>query len=325
LFNIVKQDNMKAFKSIIEFQKVFGTEDVCREYLEQQKWNGTPACTCCGSTKVTRFAKDARRFQCNEKACRKQFSVLTGTFAENTKIPLVKWFLAMYLLANHSKGISSLQLSIWLDCTQKTAWFLNHRIREMLTDRSGDLLTGTIEIDETYVGGSDRNRHQNKKKGKGSKAMVVGAVKRKVTEEVDGKTVTTEPSKVKVKVIPSADIPSIQQFIKDNVKEGENMVTDESHAYNKVKDKYNHDTVNHRAKEYVRGIVHTNTIEGFWNILKKQIDGIHHSVSTKHLHRYCNESAYRYNSKEVAQDERFAVALSNCSGRLRYQDLIATI
>ena len=314
---------MKAFTSIIQFQKEFGTEVACRQYLEQQKWNGTPACTCCGSQNVTRLSKDARRFQCNEKGCRKQFSVLTGTFAENTKIPLVKWFLAMYILNNHSKGISSLQLSVWLDVTQKTAWFLNHRIREMLTDRNADLLSGTVEIDETYVGGSDKNRHEKKKKGRGAHAMVVGAVKRKVTKEVNGKTVTTEPSKVKVKVIPSADIPSIQEFIKDNVKEGENMVTDESRAYNKVKDKYNHDTVNHRAKEYVRGIVHTNTIEGFWNILKKQIDGIHHSVSPSHLQRYCNESAYRYNNKDVAQDERFAAALANCNGRLTYQQLIA--
>lgn len=317
---------MKAFTSIIQFQKEFGTEDACREYLEQQKWNGTPACTCCGSINVTRFCKDARRFQCNEKACRKQFSVLTGTFAQSTKIPLVKWFLAMYLLANHSKGISSLQLSIWLDVTQKTAWFLNHRIREMLTDKNPELLTGTIEIDETYVGGSDKNRHEYKKKGRGAKAMVVGAVQRKVTEEVNGKVTTKSRSRVTTKVIPNADIKSVQEFIKDNVKTGENMVTDESHAYNKVKLSYTHETVNHRAKEYVRKdnkAVHTNTIEGVWNLLKKQIDGIHHSVSAKHLQRYANESCFRYNRSGVTQDVRIADALSNIHGRLKYQDLIA--
>src|SRR5579862_3038515 len=119
---------MKSFKSILEFQKHFSNEDVCRQFLELQRWGGTPCCTECASTNVTRFKNDARRFQCNEKGCRKQFSVLQGTFAENTKIPLTKWFLAMYILNNHSKGISSLQLASWLDVTQKTAWFLNHRI-----------------------------------------------------------------------------------------------------------------------------------------------------------------------------------------------------
>lgn len=317
---------MKAFTSIIQFQKEFGTEESCQAYLEQQRWNGTPACTCCGSTKVTRFKNNTRRFQCNEKGCRKQFSVLTGTFAENTKIPLTTWFLAMYILANHSKGISSLQLSIWLDVTQKTAWFLNHRIREMLADSNPELLEGTVEIDETYVGGSDKNRHQHKKKGKGAKAMVVGAVQRKVTEVVDGKVKTKAKSKVTTKVIPNADIASVTEFIKDNVKEGENMVTDESHAYNKVKLFYKHETVNHREKEYVRKgnkAIHTNTIEGVWNLLKKQIDGIHHSVSAKHLQRYCNEGCFRYNRKDVPQDVRIADALANINGRLSYAQLIA--
>jgi len=304
---------MTAFKSILAFQKEFSSEEKCREYLELQKWNGTPCCTTCASTNVTRFKNDARRFQCNEKACRKQFSVLTGTFAENTKIPLTKWFLAMYILSNHSKGISSLQLASWLDVTQKTAWFLNHRVREML-NQTGDseLLTGTVEIDETYIGGKDTNRHISKKKGFEGKTMVMGAVKR------GGKVVT--------KVIPKTTTENVQQFIIDTVKQGSNMVTDEHSAYKKVGKDYNHQTVNHGSKEYVRKDnkqVHTNNIEGYWNILKKQIVGIHHSVSPKHLQRYCNENAYRFNNRTLAQDERFAIALANCFGRLKYQDLIA--
>jgi transposase-like protein len=303
---------MKAFKSILAFQKEFSTDEKCREYLELQKWGGTPCCTHCGSTHVTRFSKDARRFQCNEKVCRKQFSVLTGTFAENTKIPLTKWFLAMYILNNHSKGISSLQLAQWLDVTQKTAWFLNHRIREMLNQTSdSNLLDGTVEIDEVYLGGSDKNRHQHKKKGRGAKTMVVGAVQR------GGKVVT--------KVIPATNVEHIQNFISETVEPNSTMVTDESYAYNKVSENYNHQKVNHSAKEYVRKddrSIHTNNIEGYWNILKKQIVGIHHSVSPKHLQRYCNENAYRSNNRLLAQDERFAVALANCFGRLKYQDLI---
>lgn len=304
---------MKEFKSILTFQKHFDTEEKCRQYLEQQKWNGTPCCTHCGSVNVTRFKKDARRFQCNEKQCRKQFSVLTGTFAENTKIPLTKWFLAMYILNNHSKGISSLQLAQWLDVTQKTAWFLNHRIREMLNQTSDcNLLDGTVEIDEVYLGGADKNRHQHKKKGRGAKTMVVGAVQR------GGKVVT--------KVIPATNVEHIQNFIANTVEPNSTMVTDESYAYNKVAENYNHQKVNHSAKEYVRKddkSIHTNNIEGYWNILKKQIVGIHHSVSPKHLQRYCNENAYRYNNRLLAQDERFAMALANCFGRLKYQDLIS--
>ena len=304
---------MKAFTSIKQFQKEFGTEDACREYLEQQKWNGTPSCTCCGSQKVTRFKNDSRRFQCNEKGCRKQFSVLTGTFAENTKIPLTTWFLAMYILANHSKGISSLQLSIWLGVTQKTAWFLNHRIREMLNQNGdGDLLSGTVEVDESYHGGADKNRHKHKKKGAGAKTMVIGALER------GGKVVT--------KVIPQATQKEAETFIDQTIEKGSIMVTDESGVYNRIGKDFDHKTVNHGIKEYVRKddkSVHTNNVEGYWNILKKQIVGIHHSVSAKHLQRYCNENAFRYNNRAETQDVRFAEALSNCHGRLTYQTLIS--
>jgi transposase-like protein len=307
---------MKTFKSIIEFQKHFSSEDKCRQFLELQKWGGTPCCTVCASTNVTRFKNDVRRFQCNEKGCRKQFSVLQGTFAENTKIPLSKWFLAMYVIANHSKGISSLQLASWLNVTQRTSWFLNHRIREMLNETGkGDLLSGTVEIDETYIGGKESNKHKHKKnpkKGVSGKAMVIGAIQR--------------GGKLKTKVMPHTDIENIQHFIANTVEPNSNMVTDESHAYNRVHLNYKHETVNHGAKEYVRKDnkqVHTNNIEGYWNILKKQIVGIHHFVTAKHLQRYCNENAYRFNNRALAQDERFADALANCNGRLKYQDLIA--
>ncbi|HMO63473.1 MAG TPA: IS1595 family transposase [Ferruginibacter sp.] len=306
---------MKTFKSILEFQKEFSDEQKCREYLEQQRWNGTPACPFCGSINVHRFP-NGKIFKCREKGCRNKFSVTVGTIYENTKIPLTKWFLATYILSVHSKGISSLQLANWLGVTQKTAWHLNHRIREMLTDNAPELLEGIVEVDETLVGGSLKNIHASKKKRLNlkrddNKTMVFGAIQR------DGK--------VRTKVIPDVNIENISEAIDGFVSTESFMVSDENRAYNNVGKKYKHRKVNHRNGEYVRKediLVHTNNIEGYWNILKKQIDGIHHSVSPKHLQRYCNESAFRFNNRALFQDERFAKSLANCKGSLKYKKLI---
>ncbi len=302
---------MKPFKSIIEFQKHFDTNEKCREFLELQRWNGTPACPFCGSVNVHRFANNNKIFKCREKECHHKFSVTVGTIYENTKIPLTKWFLATYILSVHSKGISSLQLANWLAVTQKTAWFLNHRIREMLTDKAPELLSGVVEIDETFVGGKLANKHNSQKKDIGrfdNKTVVFGAVQR------DGK--------VKTKIVPDTTKESLIPAVYENIEKGSVMVSDENPSYNDVSKDYSHAKVNHSAKEYVRGAAHTNTIEGFWSLLKRQIIGIHHNVSPKHLQRYCNEAAYRYNNKELLQDERFSDALSNCDGRLTYKSLI---
>ncbi len=297
---------MKAFKSILEFQKHFNTDDKCRQFLEYQRWGKNPACPFCGSLHVKRL-KNGKRFQCNEKLCRKQFSATVGTVAENTKIPLTKWFLAMYILSNHSKGISSLQLASWLGISQKSAWHLNHRIRLMLTERAPELLENIVEVDETYVGGKVGNQHR-RNKNRNNKTMVFGALQR------DGKVVT--------KIIQDTKGDSLVNAVEETIQEGAIMVTDELAGYNKLNKKYKHVSVNHEVGQYVRDLAHTNTIEGYWSQLKRQIIGIHHYVSPKHLQRYCNEVSFRYNFKGVEQDERFACALFNIEGSLKYKDLI---
>jgi transposase-like protein len=330
--------NMKEFKSILEFQKHFDTDEKCREHLEQSRWNGTPACPHCGSINVCRF-KTGKQFNCRD--CRKNFSATVGTIYENSKIPLSKWYLATYILTNHSKGISSLQLAKWLGCTQKTAWFLNHRIREMLKETQPELLSTECEADESFIGGSVTNWSNKKRKeyvenGKNwqqNKTMVLGVVERgksKIVERphkvIKGKTVKEKiiekESRVHTKVVKSVTIEELKTFIIDNVEEGAILYTDELAGYKHLATIYKHTSVNHSSGQYKVDNAHTNTIEGFWSLLKRQIVGIHHSISEQHLERYSQESAYRYNRRKLTQDEKFEDAVKKCNRRLKYNALI---
>jgi len=204
-----------------------------------------------------------------------------------------------------------LQLACWLGVTQKTAWHLNHRIRVMLTDNAPELLKGIVEVDETFVGGKISNKHRSKRKLNplDNKTMVFGAIERQ------GKVIT--------KIVPDTTTQSLSNAVISNVSQGSIMVSDENQSYNNIGTKYKHVKVNHGKGEYVRDAAHTNTIEGFWSLLKRQITGIHHSVSPKHLQRYCNEASFRYNAKLLPQDVRFTQVLANCEGRLKYSALIA--
>ncbi len=301
------------FNSLLQVLDYFKDEETCKNYLAEKRWgvDRQPVCPHCGCEHIY---TTNRGYKCANKECHKKFTVISGTIFENTKIGLRTWFAAMYLCTAHKKGISSLQLSRDLHLTQKTAWFVLHRIREMLNDNAPELLDGTIEVDEAYVGGKNINRHENKKysgsQGGADKTPVVGVLER------GGNVVTY--------VVEDTTRETLHKIMRAKVAISATIITDSYSAYRGLDRLYTHLTVNHEEGNYVTGkTIHTNTIEGFWSQLKRGIVGIYHYVSPKHLHRYCNEFGFRYNSRKIKDTTRFELSVGRAEGkRLRYTDLI---
>jgi transposase-like protein len=308
---------VKKFKNVLAVLDYFKDEKDCKVYLEQQRWGGKPCCPKCGFTKVYRTN---RGFKCASVACHKKFSVTVGTVMEQTKIKLRYWFAAIYLITAHKKGISSCQLARDLGVTQRTAWFLNHRIRKMMAEEIAEhSLTDTVQIDETYVGGKRHNMHGKRRKmlretygttGSAEKLIVFGMLQQ------DGKLITMTS--------PTNDGAALQPLIKKYIKPGSTIITDQHGAYAGLGSDYNHIQVYHSRKNYVaEDGHHNNSIESAWSLLKRGYVGIYHYMSAKHLNRYCNEFSYRFNTRGITDLERFADALTRTTGRLMYKHLIA--
>ncbi len=306
------------FKSLPQLLDYFKDEATCIEYYENIRWGGEVACPHCGGLNPY---KTKRGHRCREKECKKDFTVKVGTIFENSKIPLRTWFAAIFLATNHKKGISSVQLASDLGITQKTAWFVLHRIREMLKEKAPKMIgeTDMVEIDEAYIGGRETNKHFGKQRSKENpnlkndgtlyqpKKMVVGFVER--------------GGDIIVKHIPRATNKEILPLLDQHISEGAEIHTDESTVYHGLGRTFTHKTVVHSASQYVVGNCHTNTIENFWSQLKRGINGIYHHVSEKHLERYLDEYANRYNTRDLSSQERFEKFLLQSESVLTYKIL----
>lgn len=305
---------MEQFKSLFDLLSVFDTEQKCREYLELLRWGNVVRCPFCMGKNPNRF-KDGKTLKCSDNRCRKKFNIKTGTIFENSKISLRKWFTAIYIHSSHKKGVSSIQLSKDINVTQKTAWFMLHRIREMMKEKGPIIMSGTVEADETFVGGKNKNRHKDKKvpqsQGRSfkDKTPVLGLLNR-------------ETKRVACFVVPNTSRKYIHPIVEKTVFLGSRLMTDEWRAYRGLGSLYFHEIVDHSRKQYSVGDVTTNSIEGFWSHLKRGIFGVYHWVSRKHLQSYCNEFSFRYNTKDLTESERFDLSLSWCEGRLKYTDLV---
>jgi transposase-like protein len=297
---------------LVELIEQFGSEDKCHEYLEGLRWPDGVECPRCESTKISRIVK-RRQFDCD--SCRYQFSVRVESLFHDSKLPLWKWFLAVYLMIESKKGISANQLKRTLGVSYKTAWYLCHRIRAAMVDESGDMLHGIVEADETYVGGKTggyRDKKEAARHRRDNKTVVLGAVER--------------GGRVRLRVAPDATSASVKGFLKDVVSDdAEAIFTDSHRSYRGIADhNTRHEYVDHSRDEWVRGQVHTNTVESVWSLFDRSVIGSYHKLSVKHLPAYLDEAAFRWNNRHNPYLFRDTLLRLIESDNLTYAKLTAT-
>lgn len=303
---------MAEFKDLKDVLRKLADEDVARKYLEQIRWNGNPICPHCGAGKPYKL-KDGKRYRCSSAKCRKNYSVTVGTIFENSKIALSTWVGALYLCTNHKKGVSSCQIARDLSITQKSAWFVLHRLRYLMGDKMPKILDNVVEVDEVYHGGKWGNRSKYKRKLQyegnmpDDKTPIMGIVQRL--------------GDAKLEVIGNND--TFKDMVQRHVKPTAIVVTDAHLAYRGLDETHaGHIIVNHSENQYATGIYSTNTVEGFFTWLRRSVYGVYHQISVPHLQQYCSEVAYRYNTRKLKDGDRFTHALTRMEGRLKYKQLI---
>ncbi len=309
-------------KTLLQAVQYFKDEDTCIRYLASKRWaDGKVVCPTCGSDKV-HFLTQQKRYQCSNRHPKRQFSIKVGTIMEDSPIGLDKWLPVMWLIANCRNGISSWEIHRDLGVTQKTAWFMLHRVRlAMQDDRKGGKLSGEVEVDETFIGGKARNMHKAKKAKKfgGKSGGAVGKIGVQGLLQRDGKIVA--------RVIEDTRYGSVVPNIEQNVEKGAHVYTDELKSYFQLQSDYQHDVINH-AEAYVNGQIHTNGLENFWSLLKRGLGGTYVTVEPFHLFRYVDEQAFRYNHRKnpdgspMTESDRFNNLCSQIVGRrLTYKGL----
>lgn len=301
----------------------------CLELLIELRWPDGIACPYCKGEAVT-FMPTAGRWQCKNKACRKQFSIKVGTVMEDSPIGLDKWLCAIWLITNAKNGISSYEIHRALGVTQKTAWFLLHRIRLAMQNGTLEKMSGTVEADETFIGGLGKNKHEDKKlhKGRGpvGKTIVLGVLERAETtspkEAAEDKD--APKSQVRAKVIQNRAEKTLKAEIKKEVSAFSELYTDAWKGYRGLSPEYIHEFVDH-AVAYAIGQVHTNGLENFWALLKRCLKGTYISVEPFHLFRYLDEEVFRFNNRGENDRGRFLLALGSVAGkRLTYEELTSS-
>lgn len=308
------------FRTLRELITKLPDEESCRAYLAKQRWpDGVVICPHCSYNKCYVIC-GGEKYKCAKKGCYKKFSVKVGTIFEASNIPLTKWFVALYLATAHKKGISSYQLAKDIGVSQKCSWFMLHRIREMMRPKEEVKLDNIVEIDEVYIGGSVSNMSKSKRKKirdagtmHENKVMVMGMIERGGALKL-------------ISTGSSSGNEEIRSLIQQNVDKDAVIMTDTSGAYVGLNKEFaGHETINHAQQEYVREeVIYTNTIEGAFSHLKRSIFGIYHKATVKHLSRYCEETAFRYNLRKMTDPDRFIYALRKIGGRLDYKTLIAS-
>ncbi len=283
--------------------------------MEKQRWGDSPACPKCGGMDVYKMMsrqggrEKHNRWRCRD--CSSLYSVRTGTVFEDSRIPMRHWCFGFWRAATSKKGVSALEIKRQTGLSYKSALFMMHRIRFAMAPDDGNPLTGIVEVDETYLGGKPRHP-RDKRKAWSSKAPVMAMVER--------------GGRVRSMVVPDVTAKTLKQAIRDNVDRRARIMTDEARQYRGIGPEFaGHDTVKHTAGEYVRGEVTTNTVEGYFSIVKRGLNGIYHSVSKKHLHRYMAEYEFRYNRRGMTDGERTVAAIQAADGkRLRYRDPVTS-
>jgi len=285
--------------NIIQIYNQFPKEIDCLKHLEKVRWNGKPICPYgeCKSLRVTPLKKE-NRYHCN--ACNTSFSVTVGTIFHKTHIDLQKWFLAIALILNAQKGMSARQLMRDIEVNKNTAWYMAMRIRRAMIEQ-GELLQNLVECDETYIGCKNKNKHNNKK--------TKGGQGRNTKDKTPVFGILERGGKVRAQKVKDVTKRTLQTLLRANVKEGSKIMTDEWVSYNGLSPRFAHSVVNHGSGQYVQGEAHTNTLEGFWSLLKRGIIGQYHQVSNRYLDRYVAEFCYRYNHRD--EGDLFAQTLIN--------------